>query len=499
MPLRPNPCRSPQLQQAMRPTRRRPENATRVCETRLKTFALAMCACGWLGLTACGADPKPPTSIGDAALIDTTQDAGVTIDGGADEASQTLALSCPVEAQLSHDLEHLDLALDIGDSAGLAKWRVAPVKADALVSFEVAGLNDVAVTSGQPWVVCADLLHVQLSASEASTQVMIQYKFTRQESMTGLMTAGSSVTWPTHCDNLFPCHSAPAEGFSYALKVTGAPAGDVVVHPVKVDQQVPSYAVALAHGAYSYHVVGKTESGLELGVWLKPGQLSKDAKHDVSALALWPKAVSWLEATLGPYPLGKKLAAVTVPWGPFAYGGLEMHPIYHMSDLAIGDLAVHCHEAAHGWFGNGVRIACWEDLVLSEGVADYLMVRAMAAAKGVQVMKPMFEAMEKSVASKAGTSKDVVVLQETCNEIDVEASGVSAKITYHKGALFLRAVAEQVGFEKLDAALGKFVQEHVGTAQRMTALLEVIQTHTGFDPKPLAEQWLRSKGNPLAP
>jgi aminopeptidase N len=33
------------------------------------------------------------------------------------------------------------------------------------------------------------------------------------------------------------------------------------------------------------------------------------------------------------------------------------------------------HEAAHGWFGDGVRLRCWEDFVLSEGTASHLDAR----------------------------------------------------------------------------------------------------------------------------
>nr|MBA3820833.1 hypothetical protein [Deltaproteobacteria bacterium] len=45
------------------------------------------------------------------------------------------------------------------------------------------------------------------------------------------------------------------------------------------------------------------------------------------------------------------------------------------------------HEAAHGWFGDGVRLRCWEDFVLSEGTVSNLAARALA-----QVAGPTMEA-----------------------------------------------------------------------------------------------------------
>src|SRR5205814_8394240 len=38
--------------------------------------------------------------------------------------------------------------------------------------------------------------------------------------------------------------------------------------------------------------------------------------------------------------------------------------------------------SSHGWFGNGIRIKCWEDFVLSEGTAEYLTTRSVRATEG---------------------------------------------------------------------------------------------------------------------
>lgn len=447
----------------------------------------------WLASAAvlgCGPDQaRTPATATDAATVDSATGADVAAtDASADEPPT------PIPADLSRDLLHLDLQLDLQSHVGVATWQVAAAPAGGSVSFEVGGLTDITVESGHEAQRVGPLLHVRLPPAPGPAKVKLRYGFSEKDSMTGLMTAGSSVTWPRHCQNLFPCHSAPAEGITFSLAVSGLPNGHVAVLPAEVTQQVPTYDVALAHGDYSYHKVGVAPSGLELGLWLKPNQV--DAA--LAGTKDWPKAVAWLEKTLGPYPLGKKLAAVSVPWGPLAYGGLEMHPIYHVSDLAIGDLAIHSHESVHGWFGVGMRIGCWEDLVLSEGVADYLMVRAMGVVKGAEMQQSMFAAMEKSVASKVGTSKDVVVWRPaTCDAIDVEKSGVSGKITYHKGALFLRAVAQQVGFAKVDAALGVFVKANLGQAKRFGALLDTLEAETGFDPRPLAKTWLEEQGDPL--
>ncbi len=465
-------------------------------------LSLSLSALLGLGCTAPRADVGDPAGQGDVSAGEVTSDsaAAAGLDAGADS---TLDRG-PIVANLAHPLQHLDLRLTLptaqSPGQGEATWRVAAAPLGGSVSFEAGGLIVAAVTSGAPetpqdYEVREGQLHVRLPPSETPITLTVRYSFESVASMTGLMAAGSVVTWPDFCGNLFPCHSNPAEGVTWSWEVSGAPPGHTVVGADTMTVPAPSYALAFAVGPYAYTKLGTTPGGLEVGVWLKADQVTSTT----AALADFPKAVAWLESTLGPYPFGKRMAAVSVPWGLFAYGGLEMHPVYHVSDGAVADLAVHCHEAAHGWFGNGVRIACWEDLVLSEGVADYLMVRARAAALGDEAMAPMWAAMSANVASKAGGLKDMVVWPQSCGEVDVDGSGLNGKLTYHKGALFLRAVAEQTSYAKVDAALGAFAKANIGQARRMTDLLATLKAETGFDPTALATLWLQTPGDPQKP
>jgi aminopeptidase N len=170
---------------------------------------------------------------------------------------------------------------------------------------------------------------------------------------------------------------------------------------------------------------------------------------------------------------------------------MEHHPFWHVGTSSLGDPVTHYHEAAHGWFGDGVRIACWEDFVLSEGTASYLAARAMAAVDGVDVW-PSYQA-DLDAAIAAG---DTVALPSTCNAIDLLHDPLWSDIPYMKGAFFLRAVEQQVGQAAFDAALKKFYQQHVGQAATMQQLLDTLHTETGFDPTALADGWLRSLGHP---
>jgi len=174
------------------------------------------------------------------------------------------------------------------------------------------------------------------------------------------------------------------------------------------------------------------------------------------------------------------------------FGGMEHHPRWHVAAGALASEVTHAHEAAHGWFGDGIRIACWEDFVLSEGTASYLAGRALdvvAPAAGAAVWQGYAEEL-------AAIPGDLPVWPQTCGTIDVVTDGLFQSAPYIRGALFLRAVALVVGAAALDRALATFYAARAGTAATMRDLLATIRTATGYDPTACAETWLRGATTP---
>lgn len=159
--------------------------------------------------------------------------------------------------------------------------------------------------------------------------------------------------------------------------VEGVPTPARVVAPAVVTAPGPPYMPAFAFGDYTHHPLGRTAAGTRVGLWTLPA--TADA-----ALAVTTDLASvfdWLEVTYGSYLFGDEVASVIVD-RQGSTGGMEHHPFWHVAASSAGDAVMHAHEAAHGWFGNGVRIACWEDFALSEGLAAYLAARALEAVRG---------------------------------------------------------------------------------------------------------------------
>ncbi len=389
------------------------------------------------------------------------------------------------------DIVSVDLQLDLDELTGSATIRFADDGAST-ASLDVSGLD---VTD-----VAFNVMDVSFLSEEndgrldmgftpyVGASVTVDYRFDHAAGYDGFLERGSTILWPYHCGNLYPCDPDPNDDFTLTMDVTSAE--DVVFPPGPVER-VPAYQPAVARGSYTHVPLGRTARGTDVAMWTTPAveATAPDGTSDLVAV------VDWLEDTLGPYPFGDSVGSVAVNWGPGAYGGLENHPFWHVSEIAFGDPVVHAHEAAHGWFGNGVRLACWEDFVLSEGVVTYLAARALTVVAGDDAGMEVWDSYERELGNLLAGDDRVVLPDDTCGEIDV-LEDLWSRIVYMKGALFLRDIADAVGASVLDDALGVFARSRVGTAARMQDLLDVIEAETGFDPAGLAEAWLRTEGVP---
>lgn len=415
--------------------------------------------------------------------------------GSLDDSATDSDPGCVVPAAAEgweRDLLHMDLAVDLDTLTAQATITVAPDDATGL-SLEAQGLSIQEVTSAGcalDWVVDGGALHVGLPAGSEGP-VEVRYGFAAQSGYDGWLTQGMTFTWPYFCGNLFPCHSDPTDGLTMRLTIATAQEGKVVVYPQEIPSDAPSYMLAWATGAYERLDLGTSDGGVALEAWYLSGREAQTVLGTEFLRGAW----SWLEEAMGPYPFGDRAGTVEVAWGPGGYGGMEHHPLVHVGSPSVADTEVQIHEAAHGWFGDSVRIGCWEDFVLSEGTVTYLTARALTAAAGEQAGEDLWAAYEDNLDWAIRT--DVIESwPEGCGEVDILGDGLFSYGPYYRGAFFYRAYAEQVGVEALDDALGAFFLEHAGQATTMQAMIEHLHLTCGVDPMPLAERWLRTLEDP---
>lgn len=392
----------------------------------------------------------------------------------------------------------LSTALSVDLDAMRAQARIHLVASESThASFEVGGLTIESVRDYEgalSWGVVDGALHVETRRPGSKAGIDITYTFSVQTGFDGLLSGGSTVIWPHGCGNLFPCKADPSDGLTFTLVLSGYPVGTTAIYPGSIVADVPSYTIAWAVGEYECEALGETGAGTEVSVcWLPKGKTA--AREGTKQLV---EVFEWLETTLGPYAYGDRVASVAVNWGEGAAGGMEHHPYWHVATDEMSDPLTHAHEAAHGWYGTGVRYACWEDFVISEGTVSYLAARALSVVSDGTLEVELWESYREELYAALEDEDIVVWPHETCGEVKLVEGELFSNLVYMKGAFFFRRVAEAVGEETLDAVLGSFYRARVGTAAGMDELLDHIHAETGFDVGPLAEHWLRSKGDPFA-
>ncbi|MGE3459089.1 MAG: M1 family metallopeptidase [Kofleriaceae bacterium] len=401
------------------------------------------------------------------------------------------APTTPLEptANPARDIIKTDLRFDVAQLTGHATIVFAASSqpgatleiGDLTISSVKLDGTDLAYATAQATPLSANL-DLALPAGDQRT-VEISFTYRNHGGFEGATAAGYTFLWPYYCGNLFPCHSQPRDGMAMTIELAGVPSDRVAVYPTEITE-APAYQFAWSIDAYTELPLGMTTAGTQVSVWYRPNELATAQTGTANLVA----AFDWLEKTIGPYRFGSKVGTVSVKWGPGAYGGMEHHPMWHVSASSLGSEVTNVHEAAHGWFGDGVRIECWEDFVLSEGTVSYLAARAL------EIVAPSAGAAawteyEASLAAIDGSSP---VWPQSCNAIDILGDNLYTHAPYMRGAMFYRGVALEVGAEQLDQVIAAFYAEHAGKAGRMIDMLAKIHAMTGYDPTMCAEAWLKS-------
>lgn len=401
----------------------------------------------------------------------------------------------PAAANKNRDIIHTDLAVDLATMTATATITLAPSTIEA-ASFEAAGLTISDVRNDEQtlnWTLANGSLDVGIPKSDAPAKVIIDYAFLYHDNFDGLSKRGFTLVWPYWCGNLFPCKSDPADGLTFGLSVKGQPAGQTSVYPENVAADSASYQIAWTTGEYTKLDLGKTTAGTQIVAY----HLPDGAADAQTGTAFLRDTFDWYEQTYGNYIFGDVAGSVSADWSPLAYGGMEHHPLWHIGVVAMKDPWIHAHEAAHGWFGDGVRIACWEDFVLSEGTVSYLEARVIAQVMGEPEGQKVWDHYQMRLDNAMAKAGSHIAWPDSCGVVDVLKDGLFGDIPYIKGAFFYKALEAKITRTTLDSALASFYSKYKGKAAKMQDMLDEVKSVSGYDPKACALAWLRSDAVPV--
>jgi len=442
-----------------------------------------------VALAACGGGGNDTTGTGGATGSSST--AGTGGHGGAATPRP------PAAEDLTRDIVATDLVLDVTTLAGTAVITLAPSTSKA-ASFEIGDLSVASVEDDagplEFKTTKPGQLDVGVPAGDQPAKLTVKYNFKGHTNFDGWMPAqGVSFLWPYFCGNLFPCRSAPSDGLAFTMSVTGVPAGMEAIYPASIPADAPSYMPAIAVAAYTKIDLGKTTKGTQVNAWHLPGQAADAA----AGTAHLKDVFDFYEKTYGAYTFGDTVGSVSANWGPGAYGGMEHHPYWHVGKDDMKTEETHAHEAAHGWFGNGVRISCWEDFVLSEGTVTYLAAHALE-----QFSVDVWAGYECELQYDCDPANgaNTKALPDTCDVIDLLNDPLWSTVPYMKGAFFFREVGKVIGVDALDQVIAAFYTANVGTAAHMQDLIDALKVKAGAksaEIDKLETDWLKTVACPI--
>ena len=262
-----------------------------------------------------------------------------------------------------------------------------------------------------------------------------------------------------------------------------------------MDHPVPSYLIALAVGDLQFKATGP-----RTGVWAEPSVLEKAADEFSDT----EKMVEAAEKLYGPYRWTRYDVLVLPPSFPF--GGMENPTLTFATPTVIaGDkslVSLVAHELAHSWSGNLVTNATWSDFWLNEGYTVYFERRILE-----EIYGRSREEMEAALGYQ--DLQDELKTQKPHDQIlAIDLKGRDpddgmTDIPYEKGALFLRAVEQAFGREKLDAYLKSYFDNFAFHGITTAQSLDYMRDHLFIlDPQAAAKipvnEWVYQPGLPAS-
>lgn len=380
------------------------------------------------------------------------------------------------------------------------------------------------VFSVEPFSEFGSALRVSLPEVRAGREIQITVRYSTTDGpaiwwLDPELTCGQSrplVFTQGHCvcnRSFFPCFDTPAVKSPYSATIR-VPDGFTVlmsasrssfrreqrVFEFQMEEPVPSYLVALVAGELQHSDLGPRSR-----VWAEPCLLSCAVQKLGGAVERWLSAA---ERLFGPYLWGRCDLVFLPPSFPIV--AMEnpcltfiISSILESSEFLLIDVV---HEIAHGWFGNAVTNATWEQMWLSEGLATYAQRRITAQAYG-----DAFTCLETLVRLDAlhrqlrllGDNSPVSKLHIRL-EPGVNPSSLMNLFTYEKGFCFVSYLCQLCGdIDKFDRFLREFISEFkfksvvaqdlIGLYLQHFPELSSAPTRTGLE----FERWLSACGPPL--
>ncbi|XP_066541363.1 aminopeptidase RNPEPL1 isoform X2 [Hoplias malabaricus] len=291
--------------------------------------------------------------------------------------------------------------------------------------------------------------------------------------------------------SFFPCFDTPAVKSTYSATVR-----------FSMEFPVPAYLVALVAGDLQHADIGPRSR-----VWAERCILTCAVSKLGGSVE---RCLNMAEELFGPYVWGRYDIVFLPPSFPIV--AMEnpcmtfiISSILESQEFLLIDVI---HEIAHGWFGNAVTNATWEEMWLSEGLATYAQRRITTEAYGeaLTCLETVFrlDALHRQMRL-LGDNNPVSKLQAKFDQ-GVNPSSLMNLFTYEKGFCFVSYLSQLCGnIKKFDMFLKAYIEQFRFSSVVAQDLLDFF---LGFFPELKEscvaqreglefERWLNECGPPL--
>jgi aminopeptidase N len=306
----------------------------------------------------------------------------------------------------------------------------------------------------------------------------------------------------------FPCFDHPAEKQTTSATITvpkglfalgnGAlvertDAGEETTF--RYEQRIPHavYLVTMVAGPFSE--VEQRHDRLPVFYYTLPGREADGER----AFGNTPAMIDAFERVIGvPYPYAR-YSQIAV--ADFLFGGMENTTATTQTDRVLHDERAHLdysadylasHELAHQWFGDLVTCRDWSQAWLNEGFATYFESVWLEAHKGWdEYLYDVFAIVQRYLEEDGERYRRPIV----CN-LYRDPGELFDRHLYEKGGAVLHMLRGELGWERMQRALRRYVSENAGRNVETIDLVRAIEAETGRNTRRFFAQWVERAGHP---
>ncbi|WP_419918077.1 M1 family metallopeptidase [Candidatus Poriferisocius sp.] len=290
---------------------------------------------------------------------------------------------------------------------------------------------------------------------------------------------------PSGAMTWYPSNNHPTDKATFTFKITvpdgvTAAASGVLTDETssngrttttwKMEDPMATYLAAIYIGDFERH-----EKRLANGLLIRDYVHPDSDTVVLHQLALTPRAVSFLEEILGPYPFDAYGTIVM----PFTLGWAMENQTLSIHGCLDLDPYVIAHELAHQWVGNSSTVDNWDQIWLHEGFAHYLGRLFMADYYELDINDLMAD--EHYELALAGTSPPAAI---EIHEL------FDSHTIYQRGAQTLHALRASVGNEVFFSILRTHYDQTAGGTTNTEIFLDVVNRLAGPEAVSLVRSWL---------